>query len=176
MMASYVFTRVCVSADSLRYLLERDIGKSKDLTLDHYSTSVLARNIVEASLMFNYLVEDGVSDEEWALRGKVLDLHDVTLKLRLFKSIGAKKQYENFKEEMTRLRDEISRLPAFKVIDGTRQEKILTGHELYIGGLRSTLKLVGFESYYFDGMYAYLSCFAQFILSDGQTIKLWASC
>src|SRR5262249_3200406 len=76
-MASYVFTRMCVGADSLRYLLVRDIGRSKDLTLDHCSISVLARNIGEATLMFHYLLEDGVSDEEWALRGKVLDLHDV---------------------------------------------------------------------------------------------------
>lgn len=33
----------------------------------------------------------------------------------------------------------------------------MTGQELYLGGMRSTLKLVGFESDYFDGMYAYLS-------------------
>ena len=38
-----------------------------------------------------------------------------------------------------------------------RQERILTGQELYLGGLRSTLKLAGLNTSYFDGMYAYLS-------------------
>ena len=46
-MASYVFTRTCVGADSLRHLVQRDLEKSNDTTLDHYSISVLARNIVE---------------------------------------------------------------------------------------------------------------------------------
>lgn len=41
-MASYVFTRMCVAADTLLYVLQRDIGKSKELTLDHYSIGVLA--------------------------------------------------------------------------------------------------------------------------------------
>jgi hypothetical protein len=146
-----------VGADSLRHLLQRDVGKSNDLTLDHYSISVLARNIVEASLMFHYLMEDGVSDDEWALRGKILDLHDVVLKARLFKSIGAAKEYEAFKQIMTELRGHIKNRPAFKSVEEKRQQGILAGHELYLRGLRSTLKLVGFESDYFDGMYAYLS-------------------
>jgi hypothetical protein len=157
LMASYVFTRTCVSADSLRYLLRREVGESKDVTLDHYSISVLARNIVEASLMFHYLMEDGVSDDEWSLRGKVLHLHDVVLKLRLFKSIDAAKQYEKFRQATTELRDEIKKCPAFKELAAGRQEKLLAGHELYLRGLRSTLKLVDIDSGYFDGMYAYLS-------------------
>jgi hypothetical protein len=157
LMASYVFTRTCVSADSLRYLLRRDVGESKDVTLDHYSISVLARNIVEASLMFHYLMEEGVSDDEWSLRGKILYLHDVTLKLRLFKSIGSTEQHEKFKQAMAELRDEIKNSPVYKGLDATRQERLLAGQELYVGGLRSTLKLAQVDANYFDGMYAYLS-------------------
>jgi hypothetical protein len=143
-----------VGADTLRHLLQRDVGKSNDLTLDHYSISVLARSIVEASLMFHYLMEDGVSDDEWALRGKILDF---VLKARLFKSIGRAKEYEDFKQIMAELRGQIKNRPAFKSVEEKRQQGILAGHELYLRGLRSTLKLVGFDSDYFDGMYAYLS-------------------
>jgi hypothetical protein len=63
-MASYVFTRMCVAADTLLSILQRDIGNSKELTLDHYSIGVLARNIIESALMFHYLLEDGVSKED----------------------------------------------------------------------------------------------------------------
>jgi len=107
--------------------------------------------------MFHYLMQDDVSNDEWSLRGKILYLHDVVLKLRLFKSIDAAKQYEKFRQAMAELRDEIKESPAFKGLDAKRQEKILAGHELYLSGLRSTLKLVDIDSDYFDGMYAYLS-------------------
>lgn len=156
-MASYVFTRMCIAADTLLHLLQRDVGQSKDLTLDHYSIGVIARTIVESALMFHYLSEDGVSDESWALRRGVLNLHDVVLKLRLFKSIGAEGQYKVYKTMMEKMRNELKYITAFKSIDAERQQKMLSGHELYVGGLRSTLKLVGFEDVYFDGMYAYLS-------------------
>ena len=156
-MASYVFTRMCVTADTLLHLLQRDVEKSEDLTLDHYSIGVMARNIIETALMFHYLSEDGVSDQDWELRRGVLNLHDAILKLRLLKSIGAEDQYQAFKEEMEKLRAKMKEKAAFKAIDAERQQKLLSGHELYVRGLRSTLKLLGFEDAYFDGMYAYLS-------------------
>ncbi|MGY3690541.1 hypothetical protein ACVIGA_000621 [Bradyrhizobium sp. USDA 3240] len=157
LMASYVFTRICIGADSLRYLVQRDIEQSIEATLDHYSISVIARNIIEASLMFHYLMQEGVSDEEWSLRGKVLYLHDATLKLRLFKSMNATEQYQLFKQAAAELREEIKNAPAYAGLDPTRQERILTGQELYLGGLRSTLRLADVDAAYFDGMYAYLS-------------------
>jgi hypothetical protein len=155
--ASYVFTRACVCADTIRYVVRREIEKSKDITLDHYSISVMARNLIEASLMFHYLMEDGVSDEDWSLRGKVFYLHDATLKLRLFKSINSEKSYRAFKQEVNELREAIKQSTAFKKLDANRQEKVLSGQEIYVEGLRSTAKLAGLSAKYFDGMYARLS-------------------
>jgi hypothetical protein len=110
--------------------------------------------------MFHYLLEDGVNSDDWMLRRKVLELHDATLRLRLFKSIGATEQYKRGKEIVRDLRADISNLAAFKNIPEDRQAKLLSGQELYVGGLRSTLKLASVasvKSEYFDGMYAYLS-------------------
>jgi len=96
-MASYVFTRMCVAADTLLYVLRRDIGNSKELTLDHYSIGVMARNVIESALMFHYLSEDGVSEEDWQLRRAVLNLHDATLKVRLWKGYKSDEQYKGWK-------------------------------------------------------------------------------
>jgi hypothetical protein len=63
--------------------------------------------------MFLYLMEDGVSGEEWSLRGKVLYLHDATQKLRLFKSIGATDQYKALKQIAAELREEIRNAPTY---------------------------------------------------------------
>ncbi len=156
-MASFVFTRMCVAADTLLYVLQRDIGNSKEQTLDHYSVGVRARNIIETALMFHYLSEGGVSDENWELRRAILNLHDATLKVRLFKGLGGEDQYKKCKTEMQEIRKSLQEHPAFKAIDADRQKKLLSGQELYVGGFRSTLKLVEFDEGYFDGMYAYLS-------------------
>jgi hypothetical protein len=156
-MASYVFTRMCIAADTLLYLLRRDIGNSKELTLDHYSIGVLARNIIETALMFHYLSEDGVSEEEWQLRRAILNLHDATLKVRLFKGLSSDEQYKGWKTTMEEVRKSLKEHSSFKAIDADRQQKLLSGQEMYVKGMRSTLKLVGFDDGYFDGMYAYLS-------------------
>ncbi len=103
-MASFVFTRMCVAADTLLYLLQRDIGNSKEQTLDHYSVGVLARNIIQSALMFHYLSEDGVSDEDWELRRAILNLHDATLKVRLFKGAGGEEENKKWKTEMEEIR------------------------------------------------------------------------
>jgi hypothetical protein len=156
-MASFVFTRMCVTADTLRYVLQRDIGNSKELTLDHYSAGVLARNIIESALMFHYLSEDGVSDEEWELRRAVLNLHDATLKVRLFKGLGGEDRHKKWKEEMEGIRNSMREHPAFKALNEDRQRRLLSGQELYIKGFRSNLRLADFDDGYFDGLYAYLS-------------------
>jgi hypothetical protein len=156
-MASYVFTRMCVAADTLLYVLRREIGNSKEQTLDHYSIGVLARNIIEATLMFHYLSEDGVSDEEWELRQAVFNLHDSTLKVRFYKGLGSDEQYKGWKTTMEEVRQLLQEHSAFKVIDADRQKRLLSGQEIYLKGMRSTLKLVDLDEAYFDGMYAYLS-------------------
>ena len=37
--------------------------------------------------MFHYLSEDGVSKEEWEMRIAVFNLHDLALKVRLWKGL-----------------------------------------------------------------------------------------
>ena len=156
-MASYVFMRMCVAADTLLYVLRRDIGSSKELTLDHYSTGVLARNIIESALMFYYLSEEGVSKEEWELRIAIFNLHDSTLKVRLWKGLESDEQYKNWKATMEEIRQSLREHPTFKTIDADRQQRLLSGQELYLKGFRSNLKLVGLDEGYFDGLYTYLS-------------------
>jgi hypothetical protein len=156
-MASYVFTRMCIAADTLLYVLRRDIGNSKEQTLDHYSIGVLARNIIESALMFHYLSEDGVSKEEWELRIAIFNLHDSTLKVRLWKGLDSDEQHKGWKATMEEIRESLRGHSAFKALDEDRQKSLLSGQQLYIKGMRSTLKLVGLEDTYFDGMYAYLS-------------------
>jgi hypothetical protein len=156
-MASFVFTRMCIAADTLLYVLRRDIGNSKEQTLDHYSIGVLARNIIESALMFHYLSEEGVSKEEWQVRIAILNLHDATLKVRLWKGLDEDEHYRGWKATMEEIRESLKGHPIFKAADPDQQKRMLSGQQLYVGGFRSTLKLADLDEEYFDGMYAYLS-------------------
>jgi hypothetical protein len=148
---------MCVAADTLLFILRRDIGNSKEQTLDHYSIGVIARNIIEAALMFHYLSEDGVSKEGWKLRIAILNLHDATLKVRLWKGLETDEQYRGWKATMEEVRQSLNEHPSFKAFDEDQQKRLLSGQQLYLRGFRSTLKLVDLDEDYFDGMYAYLS-------------------
>jgi len=69
---SYVFTRICIGAETIEHLLERGLDRQTPFTLDHFSVSVLSRNIIEAGIMVCYLLEDNVSQQQWELRRKIL--------------------------------------------------------------------------------------------------------
>ncbi len=94
---SYVFTRMCIGAETIEHLLERGLGRKTPFTLDHFSIAVLCRNIIEAGIMVCYLLEDNVSEQQWELRRKILDLHDVLVRLRLFKGLRPNEQAARFR-------------------------------------------------------------------------------
>ena len=58
---------------------------------------------------------------------------------------------------MEEIRELLKGHSVFKAADPDQQKRLLSGQQLYVGGFRSTLKLVDLDEEYFDGMYAYLS-------------------
>jgi len=155
-LGSYVFTRMCVTAETISHLLDRGIEPGSPLTLDHFSISVLCRNIVEASLMFHYLTEE-VTAEQWELRRKVLDLHDSIVRLRLFKGLGDENERKEFKRRIEESRSEIKKSRVFRQLPTERQQKIIGGNELYVTGIRSVVEQLEIDRDYFDAIYNYLS-------------------
>jgi hypothetical protein len=109
--------------------------------------------------MLHYLTEPNVSDAEWELRRKVLDLHDQLVRARLFKGMGKEgnEEYRGWRARSQELRKEIKKLPAFKNLKSERQERIISGSELYVGGLRGALEQIDIDRAYFDAIYNYLS-------------------
>jgi hypothetical protein len=91
---------MCVAGDTLRMLcksLPDDRDRTPDRTLDHWSAAALARNMIEATVMFSYLSESGVSEDEWGLRKLVLWNHDATTRYRMFKGLKQHDQANQFK-------------------------------------------------------------------------------
>jgi hypothetical protein len=158
-LGSFVFTRTCVTAETVLHLLTRGIDKGEPNTLDHFSIAVLCRNMIEAAVMLHYLTEPDITEAQWDLRRKVLDLHDCLVRTRLFKGFGAnaKDEYIGWKKRSDQLRKEIMKLSVFKKLTPERQEKIFGGSELYVEGVRKVLGQFDIDKKYFDAIYNYLS-------------------
>ena len=158
-LGSYVFTRMCVSAETILYLIGTETGLATENTLDHFSIAILSRSLIEASLMLHYLTEPSITEEEWELRRAILDLHDYLLRARLFKGLGADAadEYEGWKHRAAERRAAIKALPAFGLLSKDRKEKIMRGSELYVNGIRGVLTQFSVDRGYFDAIHNYLS-------------------
>jgi hypothetical protein len=158
--ASFVFLKLCVAGDTLRMLcrsIPDDGNSALDRTLDHRSAAALARNMIEATVMFSYLSESGMSEEEWELRKLVLWNHDATTRYRMFKGLKDDDQAKQFKKQINDLRSSIGQNLNFSQLDADRREKINAGTELYVRGLRSVIRNMKWDLDQFDFIYAYLS-------------------
>jgi hypothetical protein len=107
--------------------------------------------------MFHYLAEEGLSDEQWMLRKRVLDLHDCVNRHRSLKVGYSEDRSEQSASIMEELKDRIRSNEAFERLDSKKQEKLLSGHEKYVDGLRSAARTAGWNIEEFNAVYSYFS-------------------
>jgi hypothetical protein len=157
--ASWLFLRLCIVGQSLDRLatFRTRLDEGEVYTLDHNSIAAITRNIIEATLMFFYVSEPGVDDDEWGLRKDVLDLHDCLTRYRLFKSWKSEKEMTSFRESAAHIKERIRNHKLMKTFDAEKRKQLLGGQQLYLNGLRSVVKRAGWDPDRFDGVYAYLS-------------------
>jgi hypothetical protein len=155
-LASAVLGRICVSGASVQALF-RGHEDGRLPILDHVSIAVLCRWIVEASIMYWYLMEE-ISEEEWAFRYQVLRVHDTASRVRLFKTL-IKEAADNQRSTLVELRKGLALMPLFKKRSEQQRTKLRSGEALYVNGMRSVVVSMGFDEEYFDSVYNYLSAY-----------------
>lgn len=166
--ASWIFGSLCIQGMSLEKLTKDGLEEG-GITLDHRSIAVIARSMLETSLMTFYLSEK-MTEEEWWLRRLVLDLHDTITRYKMFKHFrdatqnpilkrGLAGEASDFRAGIDKERDRLRNNEEFKKLTDDRQKKILDGNEIYVSGLRAVVKLAGWNIDEFDGAYAYLSSY-----------------
>lgn len=163
--ANLLFFRLAMVGNSMLTLCLPELRHQQDRptdmsVLDHSSIAALGRTLLEAWLMFAYMSEPTVSEEEWLLRRSVLELHDVAARYRVLKDIGDLKEAQEYRDKMEALRKAIESSPVFKNLVSERQKKVLSGQELYLHGLRAVVKQAGWDVDHFNAMYAALSSHA----------------
>lgn len=135
--------------------------------LDHFSVASVARTAIEAQLMMLYVSDPTISADVWELRRQVFHLHDTIHRIRMFKPTstpdggGAEvaQMLFDLRFHMERQRSEVAALPEFQKLTEAQKERILSGQDFYVGGLRAAVKSVGWEVTEFEFYSTYLSAY-----------------
>lgn len=160
--AQHVHLRQCIAVDSIlalaRFQPRMDAGE--ECTLDQSSIASLARGVAESACMVAYIIDPSLTPAEWELRKEVLWFHDATTRYKMFKNWDDEEQAEGFRQARAEILVRIEAADEFKALPQERQTRIRSGSEMYVYGLRATVRLLGWQVKEFDGMYAYLSSHA----------------
>jgi hypothetical protein len=156
--AYWLQARICIVGQTIDRMAQPGDNSSVPavFVLDHISIAALARAAIEACVMIHYVSEQDVSDSEWSLRTAILRLHDTTTRYRMFKSFH-EEEARQFRVGIDEIRAEVRTHPLYKSHSPKEEEKLLSGQAIYLGGLRSVVKRIGWDIEEFDATYAYLS-------------------
>ena len=155
-LASGMIGKICITAMGTQALYRGHEDKRLPF-LDHSSIAVLCRAIIEASIMYWYLMED-VSEDEWEFRLQVMKIQDAASRVRLFKRMIADAA-DNQRAALRALRDELASMLLFQKRPEQQQKKMYGGEIIYVNGMRSVVESMNFDQEYFDSVYNYLSAY-----------------
>lgn len=160
--AQWNHLRMCMTASSILTLAEFQprIDAGEESTLDHGSIAALSRGMAESAAMVAYLVDPALTLDQWELRKHVLWLHDATTRYKMFSKLENEEQATAFRADMQDLRTRIEAFAEFQELAPDRQGRVIAGSEIYLHGLRSAVRLAGWDVDEFDAMYGYLSSYA----------------
>jgi hypothetical protein len=148
-MASIIHTKMCINAVSAERLCEAKF-------FDHSAIMALCRMIMEAMTLYCYLQET-VESAEWECRDLVLRLHDVTARIKLMRAFAKPEQYKDLLDGRIALRTALEGNAFFKTLSEERRTRLLSGDQIYVGGMNAAAVRAGWRQKTFLALYNYLS-------------------
>jgi hypothetical protein len=148
-LSSLIHAKMCAHARSIGAIY-------KSSMFDHSAIFSIARMIVEAMTMF-YYIQENVIEEEWEFRYLVLRIHDTTCRIKLFRSYQDNDGYADLVSQRDKILNDIRQHSLFSLYEKQTKDRILSGEEVFIGGMRRYAEKSGWDEKVFTGVYAYLS-------------------
>ena len=156
--ASILFTRLCTSSISILLLCPESKINPYGAHWDLASVATLTRSLFESSLMFVYLAIENVPEDEWLTRLRVMQLHDCTSRVDMFRDLGWNaERLKGFEEQASELRNRISGNSFFSALPRSVQKKLLGGHQASMLTQDEIIKRTGKTSSFIWGYYKFLS-------------------
>lgn len=158
--ASVLFTRLCNSTVSLLVMTPKS-RLSEDRRIDHWDFSAIAsliRNLLECYLAFFYLVVDPKNDGEYRFRLCLMQLHDCTSRIRMFRDFDPNyHELPDFKAQTDELRQRLSGLDQFSALPAKRQKQLLDGKRFLHVSQDELITRMNEDVAEFRGNYRFLS-------------------
>ena len=156
--ASWLYTRICVTAASLSQLLEpQPTGYGDSRYLDHASISVVGRALIENAAVLLYACDHTLSADEWACRRALIDLHDFVNRSQFLPKLDPTTKDDFPPDHLQELKDRLSANAFFKTLPAKRQNTLLDGADMFVNGRHDAMLALGWGDDATRGIYKYLS-------------------
>lgn len=153
-----IFTRMIVVAYTFFRLLPRNpITRDKEEHWDWPSVAALARNFIEAYLLFFYLGVDEVSKDEVDFRLEVMWFHLNTEKYRLYKSGPKKIDLTEFENNLPIKKKRIEEHPFFQQLSKEQKKRVLSAKSPTYMTTAQLMARLPFDSRELSWMYRHYS-------------------
>jgi hypothetical protein len=149
---SIVHAKMTVNGASAEELLNAPLK-------DHSAIIGICRMIMEASILFQYLMED-TSSEEWSCRLLCLNLHDTVNRIRLMRGFQTKEEQDELRRGREQLIAELKADAFFKTLPEERAKALLTGEHFYLRGVNNAVGKSAWDTEKYMALYSYFSAHA----------------
>lgn len=152
--ATYVFTRMCGAGVCIMRAAPLSRWVASDFE-DWQFAAVAghARSILDGFLLFSYLIEPPVSDDELSARINVMHLNDCVRRIELFENLGDDNDIAGFHEQRSELRERLASNKFFSGLPASVQKNCLNGKFLMIHDRDTMLAKTGIQKAQFDALY-----------------------
>lgn len=151
-LASVVHTKMCINGTTILHTL-------KAALTDHSAVIALCRMLMEASIFYQYLMQD-VEKDEWACRSLCMKLHVTTNRIKLVRGFQTAEEHSDSLAGRDELLRQLKENCYFKSLPKDRAGKLLSGEHFYIRGVGKAVKTSGWNPDKYMAFYSYFSSHA----------------
>jgi hypothetical protein len=156
--SSHIFTRMCLHSQALISALPKTRWAKRDYECWEFSLiAPHVRALMEGYLLFFYLSEAPISEDEWYVKLNVMHLNDCTRRVRLHQNIRSAEDEEGFREQQIELKNRLKGSEFFKELPSKLQKQLLTGKALMIPSRDELLEKLDVDTGEFNAFYDIVS-------------------
>lgn len=156
--SSHIFTRMCLHSQGLISALPKTRWAKRDYECWEFSLiAPHVRALMEGYLLFFYLSETPISEDEWYVKLNVMHLNDCTRRIRLHQNIKGTEDEAGCREQQAELKERLKGSEFFKELPSKLQKQLLTGKALMIPSRDELLEKRGADVGEFNAYYDLVS-------------------
>ena len=131
---SLLFTRAIILSKSILTLCPKSIYNPNGISWDFTSIATITRSLSELSIQFYYICTEDISEEEWNLRLKIMQLYDNDSRDQMFMNINSQDHdADYYKNNMNELIIEITSNNFYKSLSKELQNQCIKEKKTLFG-------------------------------------------